>query len=559
MGEDGERFEIHLQGDGGWVLGRVFDDARPAVAEAKRLMASGRHHAVRVLRSGGRRPGRPAERIVFEEEQRARKWRIDADAAARPLCRSPADIRDGPGLAALGAALRDYLDWRGITAIELVYNHGHCRRLSLYDSLLYRAIGLIAAAQARESGGSTRTRRRTLDGICRKAVRQAREACSDESLPNLEEGGLEAAIATLKETVDDETGDYLVHTAIANHLVDARDWAEKLARLVGLLGPEPSPAALGPVDAFIADLMRSARAVRDLLRDDDAQLASVLDDLARLHSGRFAPHEQQAAALADLNRLLAEGRLPASRSEIAAQIVRGLAADRPLTRGGPADEIAALYRLVGHLRDEQGRFLGDEAMWAAVESRSRRQMQPEFDTVLAAVKSPRERIGMLLDVADFTFGRESLTFILEGLGEVIDLARATQTLIVADEPVLEQLRALAGWQARVLELEPSVPAAEACAKRLDAAAFETMEAHRILDGPDGADEGVVARIERLTALCRSGAVTRGRAFEATRERILGLVQAPGFMDAYTADARTDEDRNERIRELWRILRDAGLA
>jgi 5-carboxymethyl-2-hydroxymuconate isomerase len=95
------------------------------------------------------------------------------------------------------------------------------------------------------------------------------------------------------------------------------------------------------------------------------------------------------------------------------------------------------------------------------------------------------------------------------------------------------------------------------ADNLDGAVLALMLDHRVLDKVEQGDN-FVHRALKLLQFCRSDALTKGKTQKVVRERAQSYLTQPRFLALYTADAKSDTDREKLLRDLQSLMADAGL-
>ncbi len=554
------QYDLHVRDNERWLLNGVFREESKAVVEAKRLMATGRYQAVKVVRELTKRTGFVSTKVVFTQktDQPAPPsvtLKPDVDGTVR--CDVIDDLYRPDSVAVISRVLAEYLEWQRISAVELLHDSGHVKRLTTYESFRDRAISLVAKAQAREAGENPVERQDVLDKICTQAVQRIRSARSGGHVPDLATQPYDAAYEELNGRTDAATRDYLLHTGMTILLAGARSWGAKLDRLLPMITDDLSAEACGPVDVLCADILRGQTVMLDLFGEQPS-LAEALQKLAMLCRGEdIGRLDDSDAVLPALYRLLPAGRLPATLSVIKGRLVQGLHGLERLTHGTPSDDIRALARIVEILEGEEN-AVADTDLWKAVCERCKRLVEPELERLAAMTTSPEARVGAMVALAPRLFGDDAADILLETLSTTIDVARTHNALTDPEAPVVTRLQRLCGWQKQVLESRSSSDFADECSRKFDMEAKALVEEHQVFDRIDREEPDDPARLTRLVGLVRAGAVPRGRTFDMIRAHALKLAQRSGFLDHFMDGADADSDKNKRLRDLWWLLHDAGL-
>ncbi len=559
--ETNVQFGVHVFENERWILNGFFDDEGSAVTRARQLLESGRYQAVKAVRESVKQSGFSSSKIVFAAEKEKAKAKIAArrGAGGDIVCTTVEDLFGDESAAAIGSVLADYLGWRGITPTELLHHYAHAAHLSQYGMLEHQAISIVAAVQAERSGVPHEERRALLEKLWHRAVQRARKARDGGNIPDLAEQPLAEAWRQLDERVDARTRDYLLRSGASSLLAGIRSGRDRTEALVALLGDDSSESEsrsiAAVIDPFVADMLRAAVADEDILgpRNGLAETLSALGQLLRGDpaSADLAPPGRRLA------QFIADGSLPLARRAAIGRLVGAVNSETPLGHGGPAEEIAALYRVAAMLRLEGGAF-PDDALDEAVAARSARQVRAEADRLLRASAAATARIAAILDLKDFIFGAASRAVAMEALSGAIDLARAAGDLAAPGADPVERMRALAGLQRQVDDFGADTEAAAPCADRLDHEAARVLEESRLLDRLTAASPDGLAAIGQLADLFRRQAVTRGQATDVVRRHAMELLRRPGVLESLSPAAGEEAAVKRRLRTLWRDLRDVGL-
>lgn len=554
------QYDLHVHDKERWLLNGVFHEESKAVVEAKRLMATGRYQAVKVVRELTKRTGFVSTKVVFEDssaQPQAPKVSLRADVDGSVRCEMIDDLYRPDSVAVISRVLAEYLEWQRITAVELLHDAGHVKRLTAFESFRDRAISIVAKAQARDAGEEPLARQTVLDKLCTQAVQRIRSARAGGHVPDLSVQTYAAAYAELDGRTDAHTRDYLLHTGMTVLLTGTRSWGAKLDRLLPLIDDGMSATVCGPVDALCADILRGQSVLLDLF-DEQPSLAEALVKLATLYRGKDMATSDEDRVLPALLRHLPAGRLPRSAAEIKGRLIRGLGGLGRLSHGTPSDDIKALARIVDTLAADDGGTIPETDLWEAVCERCQRLVEPEVERISASTSSPEARVGALLALAPRLYGDAAAGVLFEALSSVIDVARTHNALTEPSAPVVTRLQRLCAWQKQVLNGHAASPFADECAGKFDAEARILIEENNVLDSIEDEEPDDPARLTRLVALVRAGAVPKGSAFDLIRGRALVVAQRGGFLDSFMAGADGETDKNDRLRALWWLLHDAGL-
>lgn len=553
------QYDLHVRDNERWLLNGVFREESKAVVEAKRLMATGRYQAVKVVRELTKRTGFVSTKVVFSDastQPAAPKVTLRGDVDGAVRCDVIDDLYRSESVAVISRVLAEYLEWQRITAVELLHDAAHVKRLTAYESFRDRAISIVAKAQARAAGEDPLERQTVLDKLCTQAVQRIRSARAGGHVPDLSVQPYAAAYEELNARTDASTRDYLLHTGMTVLLTGTRSWGAKLDRLLPLIDGGMPAAAYGPVDALCADILRGQSVMLDLFGEQPS-LGEALNKLATLYRGKEMACDDEDRVLPYLLKHIPAGRLPRSADVIKGRLIQGLRAIERLSFGSPSDDLKALARVVDILADD-GETIAETDLWDAVCERCKRIVEPELERIAATASSPEARVGAMTALVPRLYGDDAVGSLFETLSTTIDVARTHNALTEPSAPIVIRLQRLSDWQKQVLDSRSASPFAQDCAGKFDAEARVLFEEHKVLERIEDEEDDDPARLTRLVALVRAGAVPQGSSFALVQSRALALAQRSGFLDRFMVGADADADKNERLRTLWWLLHDAGL-
>ena len=218
-----------------------------------------------------------------------------------------------------------------------------------------------------------------------------------------------------------------------------------------------------------------------------------------------------------------------------------------LERGAPDSE---------GLRDAEGRLRGGLAMTEAFRARARRQLHPEaIGGLLKDVKGALAHFERLLEIEAGIIEGPSKELLGDYIQAIVASRanRADFTEVPAND-ARQRMRRLAELERRVAASGLAEIRREMLRAALDDFCYEVLTGSRLLERlAKGADDPT-ERAVRLLTFCAEDGVTRGRALGQVRAKALGVVRAPGFMEALSTRAAADADGRDRLIALRRLLR-----
>jgi hypothetical protein len=553
------QYDLHVRDNERWLLNGVFREESKAVVEAKRLMATGRYQAVKVVRELTKRTGFVSTKVVFSDasaQPAAPKVALRSDVDGTVLCDVIDDLYRSESVAVISRVLAEYLEWQRITAVELLHDAVHVKRLTAYESFRDRAISIVAKAQARAADTDPLERQAVLDKLCTQAVQRIRSARAGGHVPDLSVQSYAAAYEELDGRTDAFTRDYLLHTGMTVLLTGTRSWGAKLDRLLPLIDDGMPVAVCGPVDALCADILRGQSVMLDLFGEQPS-LGEALAKLATLYRGKEMACDDEDRVLPALLEHIPAGRLSKSAAVVKQRLIQGLRSLERLSFGSPSDDLKALARIVDILADD-GATIAEPDLWDAVCERCKRMVEPELERISATASSPEARVGAMVALAPRLYGDDAVGVLFETLSTTIDVARTHNALTEPSAPIVTRLQRLCDWQKQVLAGKSASPYAQECAGKFDVEARILIEEHKVLERIEDEEADDPARLTRIVALVRAGAVPQGSSFALVQSQALALAQRSGFLDRFMAGAGEESEKNERLRSLWWLLHDAGL-
>ena len=193
-------YEVLVGENNRWILDTTHNAKSNAMTRAQAMLASNQHDAVRVTRL----ENDTNEEVIYQKEC--------ANKADKPISISPVnesavcnvldDISGFEARKTTGRLLRQYLDEWGITALELLHDHGNIRQLARMDTLYNHALHRVASVQARALDEDPKVRNDTLYRLAGQLESRSRETGDTSSYGSvIKEKGLSAALAAINKAV----------------------------------------------------------------------------------------------------------------------------------------------------------------------------------------------------------------------------------------------------------------------------------------------------------------------------------------------------------------------
>ncbi len=396
------RYEIGTRRDGRWTIECARENQSEAVAMARTLLASKAYEAVRVMRERDMHGTTLVQTPIFEglrSDGGTLPLRVSAPHDQDCWCAELDDLYGARSRRTIGQLLRSFFDQIKITPTEILHNSRQVRRLDDAGMLLSAAMQRMARVRANATGESMSESLQFLEALVATAVRRAADARSQIKAPRPGPDGLDPLVERARgvsENLSDQR--FFLRHAISVHFEMSPNLLARLAAALEWGALATTPEALSVVDELIADCLGSAAVVQEML-GAQPDLGTALRMSIELARGRFEGTPPRAASwFPSLAALLAAHPCPEIRTMLLVRAQRELGSERPLTRGGPADEASAIMSLANALKDEtSGSYIGGSALVEAMIRRWSRLDQPGgFADLDMPVGKAAERFQALL-------------------------------------------------------------------------------------------------------------------------------------------------------------------
>lgn len=422
------RFEVATQRDGRWTI----ECARLGEIEARRiaqqLLATNAYEAVRVVRERDVAGRTLVETPVFAARRQGSgipSLRVSATDERDSWCTELDDLYGARSRRTIGQVLRSFLDRFKITPTELLHNIRFVRKLDDAGTLLSAAVHRVARSRAEASGTPLARCVRELETLVAAATRRMSDAQASRRHPVPGEDGLDAFIARCRPLASDTSlqGFHIRH-GVSRDFEARPSLLARLEAALGWLAGASDPDSLALIDELVADCLGSGAVMQETLgvqRDLGAALLQTVE-LARGRAKSGAEH--RAAWHAELVRLLTGHPCPETRTVLLVRVQREIAGERPLARGGAAEEADAVIAIASALKDEKsGGYVGGAPMLEAFVRRWKRVDRPGgFAEFVVPTGDAVSRFAALVQMAPGCFGetrkRAVATLLLDALREI---------------------------------------------------------------------------------------------------------------------------------------------
>jgi len=445
-----------LVGDGSrWILDTTHSAKTSAMSRAQALLASNHHDAVRVTRL----ENDANEEVIYQKEcaHKADKPVSISPVNEAAVCNSIDDVSGFEARKTTGRLLRQYLDEWGITALELLHDHGNIRQLMRTETLYDHALHRIASIQARALNEDPKNRNDTLYGLASQVADRAREARDTSRYVSvIKDKGLTAALAAIDKAIAPNERLFFTGAVLAGYLGQERDWKKKLALAVTLLEQETGEEGIALLDQICAEIIDGSEAVKALI-GPQPNLVSALRIMARLSAGRYNAGEKSDTLPSRFNTVMASRRMPFSRDILLEKVARAISGTKPLTRENDETDRAAFLALFGDLIGLGG-LAGGAVMSEAVTRRARLVLKSRDNdlspaegiaSILMLLPNDAVKIGYLLDLSRSEFGGKYQGHVLNPLMDIVNTISSLSGLLPPDSSPEDILGAVKDLRRRI--------------------------------------------------------------------------------------------------------------
>ena len=552
---------------GGWTMHEVLSSRDAAIKMATEMMAGEKATGVKVIKETyDDDSGDYLSLKIFEEGLNQVKVDVKAEDAPHALpCFKPDDLYSYHARSTIARLVGDFLSRMKITVTELLHRGDMLEKLEATGTLYQHAVQKVAVAQAATSGQPVQHIVKSLNELTEKAIQKVYR---DERAGLFPEPTAEEFAPLAVKLAEAADGAYVFNGAVARYLKSAKNWDEKVFRLIALMAQAPTDEKprkllLSAIDAVIAEILAGSAALRELMGPSET-LAQSLSNLVELYLGK--PQAADAAAggsqgLAALTASFARDEVPESRTAVANRIIAELKANRRLCPASLEEELKALRRLANRLVLGIGKYMGHDELIAAFTLRSKRLVTQETLAPYVDGAGPDERFERLMFVEENVIGVENKRALAAFVLPVMASAPFESHFQNPKLPMLARLQKLAQLQLRVSRSGfVDVTKAE-IADRLDTLAVQVEARGKLFESVEARTTNPVEKAQTLLRLAATGIFTEGKLAEAARGRILSYLGKPGFLAGYAAATKKpDEAPNaeKAMAELVEMLGKIGI-
>lgn len=554
-------FEVLVGRGGSWNIHAVLYDEAKAVDAAKEQMRTGRYQVVKVMRNKfDAASGMFQERQVYTEGKEAKKSKVSDEEGPANFCWRIDDIYSYEGRLTLRRLMQDDLERWHITPVELIHCVAHVERLEDTGTLLQHVVQRVAVVQCQETGKTVQERMRELFDLAKAASEQLRGDWKAKRVPSIESKDL---TATLQSLQGNARACYFLSCAISDQLKEKKNWRDKLEYLVRLLGSSQDPQLVKAIDVFVAEILGSSMATKEIF-GKQANYGASLGSLVDLYNGQArldAPGGDRIAPeiLDRLNVLISSKVLPFTHIELGKRIVRDLKAPKALTDEDPLVESARIKELNKAMTAGDGTVIGGEDSAVEFGKRCGRLLTSDVVTnFLANAPGPIERVDLLLKLEQNIFGTANKRKLADYLLPLVTNASNETAYLQGPGTPFERLERLERLQRRFLNSELMAMHRDKASEQLDLYAIRILKEAQLFARIRKSERSDVEKALVVLKLCAAGTFTQGRALEFARGEARAFMKAQNFIDLYLAGSADTAEMARRLMELQRLLEAAGM-
>ncbi len=546
---------------GGWKMLDVRTDRESALQYAQGLMAEEKATGVKVVKETyNEETGDFLTLKIFEDGHNQVKTAPAQEDVPHALpCFKPEDLYSYHARATMTRLLSEYLSRNKITITELIHRADMLERLEATGTLLQHAIQKVAVAQAASTTTPVQQIVKSLNELTTKAFHRVYRDARNKAFPAVATGGFGALAIRLADQTD---GLYLLNGAIAQYLRDARNWDEKVFRLLGMTKEAPAEGRgrqllLTAIDSLIAEVLAGSAALHELIGANES-LGEALTCLVQLFLGREPANGEGRDGLLALTQRFAVDDLPEARTAIANRIMAEFKSSKRLCPTSLDDEFKTLRAIANRVVLGIGKYLSHEDLIGAFTLRSKRLVTHEtLGEYMAGAASPDEKLERLLFVEENIIGVENKRQLATFVMPILTAASFETHFATGKAPVLSRSQRLAQLQARVRRSGFQENQRGEMSDLLDKLASDLEARAKIFDAVDAKSGGPVEKATTILKLCTGGVLTEGRLSVRARQLVLGYLGRPGFLTGYMAAGAT-RDADAAMAELMQTLGKAGI-
>lgn len=556
-------FDIQVLSNNRWSTEAIREREIDARALAKKFLSDNKCAGARVVSNRIKHDGSVEEKVIFEETQAVKgsqKLNISTVENVKIYCEKPRDFFSLESRIIINRIFRSYLESITLTPTEILHSHKEIQRLADRDNLMFSATSHVAQLQSSDGAQGTKKRHKQIVEIIDQITAQAERAASLK-LPKLSKKFSETLTAT--SSIKGDTPEYLAMVVLSRALQRVPSWTDKLDQLCVLVNSETDRKAILLLDTVIADLL-GTNLVQELL-GWQRSLGSAIISMIDLSEGVYDPEKSDAKQTTEqLNFLMKQGILPASRHVLTDRALRQLRSSAPLYKADPSKEMEEYQRVMARLLVPGGILSGADGA-EAITMRGTQFVKEGGATgkravINATVKSlpdPARGVMYLAELTKTAIAEDHLGDIVKEL-DIVFSARVIDELCRRSmSPKDRMITATGAFMATTSSALPA-DVKQQVTEHIDGVLERYLVDESIIDRLDSPDAHLRDRAVRLVKFCGAGVLPEGKALTLARKRVVSLLRQPNF-DAHFVDGLNGVVTDRALRDFHKLLVQGGLA
>ena len=447
------RYEVHVSDGGRWT---VYTDAPTkgrAIQRGQELLGSGKFDAVKVTEDRGQ----TREILIWSEDaKRVERAETITPVDDAPVCEKLDDFYAFEARLTVGRLLRQFMDKRALTPLELLHDYTHIREFTRNDDMSLQAIQCIAAILSRKTKKKPIEMMDFLEDMIRQMTGRAESLGDlDRYMPALDGGigKLTSEIATAKGEFE---RDLFVRAVLARRLRKWRDWDGKLEGMLDLADKSTGQENFVLIDEAVAEILDGSEAIQEVL-GYRRNLAAALEVMVQVATGKHKP-DGAATSLSRLSAMIERGQFVRARTALTDRVTRALSSLTPLTKGDRSEQQDAFRSLAKQMIGTTV-FANSGPLCVAATLRAKSVMKGEFedesseravDEMILLLPTFATKLGYLLDLIGTDFGARCQNHVIQCLAALLGSITSVSQIVergASDEHIV---RAAAGIRDRLL-------------------------------------------------------------------------------------------------------------
>ena len=454
-----------------------------------------------------------------------------------------------------------------ITPTELLHSVAYQRKLNMAGNFLEGAVQKACLAQVKDTSTNVTVRIKEMHTLVESVTKRVRAQEQGYGIEKMD------AADCLKELVNSAAGpdsgakDFKMYRLLTRYMESSDGWSDKFGRLfkvfeilsTGESGKNPRNVAFG--DTILGEIIRS-KAGLDMVIGDFETLEERLNDIASLYRGNYEPQKKGPLDLetaGKISALFRDHKLTSSRAGLAYHVYSALTGRTNVLSRDVVVELAAIARLIDALKTESG-FIGGVKTYDLLERRVGRTLSVEnLGEKLRQLPDKVVQVRTLVKVHDILVGQANKRLVRNYVDFIMEDREFAAKLFADDGADTGEL---VKRPADLLKTFDESDLAEIQKKKYSALSIhlqdEFIKTQNFFRNLDQGSKDPSNKAIFLMKLCGEGAFIEGPNLDAARKLVGHYILQPEFLPLYLADAKTAEQRTQKVDDLKRYLLAAGI-